>query len=137
MWSRRCWLPFWEQRLHRPGFSLIRRILRSRRMPGNLRLTIVMRNLRISLSAVLLMAAVAGASAQKRMPQEQMPKNGPKATLVRVANLYAQPDEAGDRVAQITPGREMVVVERSGHWLRVFANIDAPESRTADQPVME
>jgi hypothetical protein len=105
-------------------------------MPGNLRLTIVMRNLRISLSAVLLIA-VAGASAQKRMPQEQMPKNGPKATLVRVANLYAQPDEAGDRVAQITPGREMVVVERSGHWLRVFANIDAPESRTADQPVME
>jgi hypothetical protein len=85
----------------------------------------------------MLAVATLGASAQKRMPQEQMPKNGPKATLVRLANLYAQPDESSDRVAQITPGREMVIVERSGHWLRVFANIDAPESRKADQPVME
>jgi hypothetical protein len=96
-----------------------------------------MRNLRISFSAVLLVVAAATASPQKRMPQEQMPKNGPKATLVRVANLYVQPDESGDRSAQITPGREMVIVERSGHWLRVFANIDAPETRKADQPVME
>ena len=71
------------------------------------------------------------------MPQEQIPKNGPRATLVRLANLYVQPDESSDRAAQITPGREMVIVERSGHWLRVFANIDAPESRAADQPVLE
>ena len=71
------------------------------------------------------------------MPQEQMPRNGPKATVVRLANLYAQPDESSERSAQISPGREMVIVERSGHWLRVFANIDAPESRKADQPVME
>lgn len=66
-----------------------------------------------------------------------MPKNGPKATLVRLANLYVQPDESADRVAQVTPGREMVIAERSGHWLRVFANTDAPESRRADTPVLE
>jgi hypothetical protein len=77
------------------------------------------------------------ASAQKRMPQLQMPKNGTQATLIRLANLYVQADEASDRSGQITPGRELVIVERSGHWLRVFANVDAPESRQSDQPVMQ
>jgi hypothetical protein len=86
---------------------------------------------------LLLISIALHAAAQKRMPQEQMPRNGPKATVVRLANLYAQPDESSERSAQISPGREMVIVERSGHWLRVFANIDAPESRKADQPVME
>jgi hypothetical protein len=31
----------------------------------------------------------------------------------------------------------MVIVERSGKWLRVFANVDAPESRRSDMPTME
>jgi hypothetical protein len=86
---------------------------------------------------MLLFSTVFSGQIQKRMPQEQVPKNGPKATLMRVANLYAQSDTSSDRVAQITPGREMVIVERTGDWLRVFANIDAPESRNADRPVME
>jgi hypothetical protein len=72
-----------------------------------------------------------------RMPQEQVPKNGPRATLVREANLYVQADESSDRVSVITPGREMVIVERNGKWLRVFANVDAPESRQSDLPTME
>jgi outer membrane protein assembly factor BamD (BamD/ComL family) len=59
------------------------------------------------------------------MPQQQAPKNGPRATLVREANLYVQPNEHGQRVSVIMPGREMVIVERSGNWLRVFANIDS------------
>jgi len=86
---------------------------------------------------LLLAYAATGALGQKKMPQEQMPKNGTKATLVRRANLYVQPDESADQVAIVTPGREMVIVEHSGHWLRVFANVDAPESRKADEPVME
>ncbi len=95
-----------------------------------------MRN-QILFSSTLLLFAAAGALGQKKMPQEQMPKNGTKATLVRVANLYVQPDESTDRVSVVTPGREMVISEHSGRWLRVFANIDAPESRKSDQPVME
>jgi hypothetical protein len=86
---------------------------------------------------IFILASAGVAVAQKRMPQEQVPKNGPKATLVREANLYVQPDEGADRVSVITPGREMVIVERSGKWLRVFANIDAPESRQSDLPTME
>jgi hypothetical protein len=96
-----------------------------------------MRNQILPCFLLCLLTMTASAPAQKRMPQEQMPKNGPKATLVRLANLYVQPDESADRVAQVTPGREMVIAERSGHWLRVFANIDAPESRRADMPVLD
>jgi len=84
----------------------------------------------------LVLLATVGAFCQKK-PREELPKNGTKATLVRVANLYIQPDQAADRVGIISPGREMVIAERSGHWLRVFANIDAPESRRADEPVLE
>src|SRR5882672_1486889 len=75
------------------------------------------------------------ASAQNRAPRLEMPKNGTRATVVRVANLYVQADEASDRVAQITPGREMVVAERSSQWVRVFANTDAPDTRQSDVPV--
>lgn len=95
-----------------------------------------MRNNFLSFCLVML-AAAGGAFCQKKMPQELPPKNGTKATLVRDANLYVQPDESADRVSIVMPGREMVIAERSGHWLRVFANVDAPESRQADQPVME
>ena len=100
-----------------------------------LRLTLTMRSKILSYFLVLL--AATGAFCQKKMPREEPPKNGTKATLVRVANLYVQPDESADRVGIVSPGREMVIAERSGHWLRVFANIDAPESRKADEPVLE
>lgn len=86
---------------------------------------------------ILLTLAAGAVAAQAQLPKIEIPKNGPRATLVREANLYVQPDESADRVSVITPGREMVIVERSGKWLRVFANIDAPESRQSDMPTME
>lgn len=81
---------------------------------------------------ILIFASFGAAQAQKRMPEEQVPKNGPRATLVREANLYVQPNERAQRVSVIEPGREMVVVERSGNWVRVFANIDALGGRQQD-----
>jgi hypothetical protein len=108
-------------------------MLAGRRFGGDFRLTIAMRN-QISLLIFLVVSALA---AQAQMPKLEIPKNGPRATLVREANLYVQPDESADRVSIIMPGREMVIVERSGKWLRVFANVDAPESRQSDMPMME
>lgn len=89
---------------------------------------------KLSASLVVCLIAVSS-SAQNRAPRLEMPKNGTRATVVRVANLYVQADENSDRVAQITPGREMVVAERSSQWVRVFANTDAPDTRQADVPV--
>ena len=38
-------------------------------------------------------------------------------------------------MAEISPGREMVIVERNGPWLRVFANTDEEISKSQDAPV--
>lgn len=71
---------------------------------------------------------------QRRMPHIQIPKNGPMATLVQEANLYVSPNESAQRISVIMPGREMVIVGRSGNWIQVFANVDVPESQDADMP---
>jgi hypothetical protein len=73
----------------------------------------------------------------QKMPVQAPPKNGTRATLVRLANLYVQADETSDRLAEVTPGRELIVVERNGKWLRVFANTDAPDTRKSDEPLLE
>ena len=83
----------------------------------------------------MLLALAALALAQKPLPRQQMPKNGTLATIVREANLYANPDDSGGPIAAIVPGRELVVVERNGKWLRVFANTDVPDTRQADRPI--
>jgi hypothetical protein len=82
----------------------------------------------------LLVLGVAAAQGQSRGPHIQIPKNGPMATLVREANLYISPDESAQRISVIMPGREMVIVGRSGKWIQVFANVDVPESRQSDMP---
>jgi hypothetical protein len=95
-----------------------------RRRDGLVRLTIVMK-IQAYLLTVVLVLGGAAALGQSRMPEAQAPKNGPRAALVREANLYVQPDESSQRISVIAPGREMVIVERSGNWLHVFANIDS------------
>ncbi len=55
--------------------------------------------------------------------------------MIRNTNLYVSPDTSSSRMAEIAPGREMVIVERNGQWLRVFANTDEEISRSQDAPV--
>jgi hypothetical protein len=90
--------------------------------------------MRLVPASILFAALVVPALAQKPLPRQQMPKNGTLATVVREANLYANPDDSGGPIATIVPGRELVVVERNGKWLRVFANTDVPDTRQADRP---
>jgi hypothetical protein len=89
----------------------------------------VMRNHAIPVG-VVLMACAGLAWGQKA----KIPPNSHFGTVIRVANLYVQPDEQSARVSVITPGREMAVAEKSGNWLRVFANTDVEEERTEETP---
>jgi hypothetical protein len=92
--------------------------------------------MRLVTATFLLLAFAAPAIAQKPLPPVKMPRNGTLATLVREANLYANPDDSGDGpIADLLPGRELVVAERNGKWLRVFANTDVPDTRQSDRPV--
>jgi hypothetical protein len=97
-------------------------------MNTGIRLTSVMQKPLLTVSALLLMAAPL-THAQKNMPR------GTKATVVHVANLYVQADESADKLSSVAPGRELVVAEHSGKWLRVFANTDVEVVNQADAPV--
>ena len=83
------------------------------------------------LSPALLLFALQATAA----PKPPAPSNGPKATVIRDTNLYVAPDPNSARLAQISPGREMVVLEKNGPWVKVFANTDEETSRNQDAPV--
>lgn len=72
---------------------------------------------------------------QKQPPQMVKPMAGPRATVLRVTWLYITPDLSAQKVDRVQVGREMVVAERSGPWLRVYANTDAQEERQSDTPI--
>src|SRR5271155_6135657 len=81
--------------------------------------------------SILLTLAVQANAAPKPAP----PSLGPKATVIRNTNLYVAPDTSSARMAEISPGREMVIGERNGPWVRVFANTDEQTSKSQDAPV--
>src|SRR6202161_270655 len=89
-----------------------------------------MRNGFFTFSALLICAVQATAA-----PKPPGPSLGPKATVIRNTNLYVAPDPSSSRMAEISPGREMVITEKNGPWLRVFANTDEEISKAQDAPV--
>ena len=75
------------------------------------------------------------ASGQKKPPQLEKPMAGPRAAALRITWLYIAPDPASQKVDRVQIGREMVVAEHSGPWLRVYANTDIQEARQKDAPI--
>jgi hypothetical protein len=93
------------------------------------------RNASCGLALVLaLVCATLPALADKKPPQLVKPMAGPRATTLRVTWLYISPDTSSQKVDKVQTGREMVVAERSGPWLRVYANTDIEEMRRKDAP---
>jgi hypothetical protein len=86
-------------------------------------------------SSALLIFVVVFVVQATAAPKPAPPSNGPKATVFRNTNLYVSPDTSSSRLAEISPGREMVIMERSGPWVRVFANTDEEISKSQDAPV--
>lgn len=60
--------------------------------------------------------------------QKQKNKSGydraARATVLHEANVYVAADPDSQRISLVTPGHEVVIVERSGPWVKVFANTD-------------
>ncbi len=56
-----------------------------------------------------------------------------RATVLHEANVYLSPDAESQKVSEVTPGHEVVVTERSGPWVKVFANTDTKDD-AEDQP---
>jgi outer membrane protein assembly factor BamD (BamD/ComL family) len=89
------------------------------------------------LLAALLAMFVLPLAAQKKKDQIQKPLAGPRATALRVTWLYVSASTEAQKVDRVQPGRELVVAEKSGEWLRVFANTDVELEHTTDEPIFD
>jgi len=90
-------------------------------------------NCTLALSLALCFLPLA---AQKKKKDEiQKPMAGPRATALRVTWLYISPSLNAQKVDRVQIGREMVVSEKSGPWLRVYANTDIEEEHQSDTPI--
>jgi hypothetical protein len=98
------------------------------------RVTSVMRNRCTSVSLALLAVVLSSQLSFADKKPSPIPA-GTLATAIRETILFVSADNTSERLANITPGREMVVVEKNGDWLRVFANTDVEESHAADAPI--
>jgi hypothetical protein len=88
------------------------------------------------LVACLLLCALP-LTAQKKKDQIQKPMAGPRATALRVTWLYVSASQEAQKVDRVQPGRELVVAEKSGDWLRVFANTDVELEHREDEPIFD
>jgi len=80
-------------------------------------------------------APIRAAAAADKQPKVAAPEQGPRATPIRNSTLFVSPDDKAEKLATVFPGREMVIAERSGEWLRVFANTDVEKESEQDAPV--
>ena len=90
-------------------------------------------------SFILILAMLLGASAAggQKKPDGPPPetKDTQHATVIHATPIYIQGNATSDKIGTVTPGREMIISERSDHWIRVYANTDIETVREQDVPV--
>ena len=83
-----------------------------------------------------LFPLIAGAQ-KKKTDDLQKPMAGPRATVLRITWLYVAPDTTSQKVSKVQIGREMVVAEKNGPWMRVYANTDTRQEKDGpDTPLI-
>lgn len=86
-------------------------------------------------AAVLLLMSPAVLLAQKKKDNNNN-DNGydpsARATVLHNANLYVMADSNDPAIATIKPGHEVVIMQRNGAWVNVFANTDEKEEQDPD-----
>jgi len=98
------------------------------------------RNSRFRAVGALALSLILGTlplAAQKKKDNLQKPLAGPRATALRVSWLYVTAATQAQKVGRVQIGRELVVAEKSGDWLRVFANTDIEEEHSSDAPIYD
>jgi hypothetical protein len=87
--------------------------------------------------ALTFACAVLPLHPQKKPQETVKPMAGPRATVLRISILYISPDTSSQKVDRVQIGREMVVAEKSGPWVRVYANTDIEEQMDQkDEPMV-
>ena len=82
--------------------------------------------------AVGVLLTAGSAVGQKGQKPGQNYDKAARATLLHDANVYVAADADSQKVSLVTPGHEVVVVERSTPWVKVFANTDVGDDANED-----
>src|SRR5271167_3943789 len=82
--------------------------------------------------AVALVAARPAAAQSKGQRQAQNYDKAARATVIHSANVYVAADADSQKISLVTPGHEVVIVERNGPWVKVFANTDINDDANED-----
>jgi hypothetical protein len=88
------------------------------------------------LVVLTVLCAALPALSDKKPQQPIKPMAGPRATALRVTWIYVAPDIGSQKLDRAQIGRELVVAEKNGPWMRVYANTDIEESRDKDAPLI-
>ncbi len=89
--------------------------------------------MRVLLLAVLCLLTLPVAAQKKGKGALSGYDRSARATTLHPTIVYVAPDDTSQKVAEVTPGHELVVIERNGPWVKVFANTDEPD-RVEDAP---
>jgi hypothetical protein len=83
----------------------------------------------IALAMLLVTGAAVG---QKPKDKAAGYDRAARATLLHEANVYIAADADSQKISLVTPGHEVVVIQRSGPWVQVFANTDVGDEANED-----
>ncbi|MEO8736022.1 MAG: hypothetical protein ABI380_05745, partial [Edaphobacter sp.] len=78
--------------------------------------------------------ATGAAAAQKSKDKAAGYDRAARATVLHEANVYVSADADAQKISLVTPGHEVVVVQRSGPWVQVFANTDVEDTNDENKP---
>ena len=81
-----------------------------------------------SASAAAVMLSFIGSGWSQKKPKDKSSYDrAARATLLHDAVVYVASDNDSQHVSLVTPGHEIVISERSGPWVKVFANTDVED----------
>ena len=85
----------------------------------------------LAISALLLLSLPL--CAQKK-PKDNLSgyDKSARATVLHDAIVYVDADDSTEKVAEVTPGHELVVIAHNGPWVKVFANTDTVDQGDPD-----
>jgi outer membrane protein assembly factor BamD (BamD/ComL family) len=85
-------------------------------------------------AAVMAAVLICGAACAQKKPKNALSgyDRSARATVVHPTIVYVTADDNASHIAEVTPGHEVVVIERNGAWVRVFANTDIPDEQADD-----
>ncbi len=91
-------------------------------------------SLRRSAVFTILLLTLPAIAQFRKDPEREAANRANRATVLHNASVYAAADSADPPIATVTPGHEIVINQKNGPWLSVFANTDEKEEDLDNKP---